>query len=412
MQTAEELRIYTVTEVTSKIKNCLKEERSFQNLYVRGEISGLRLRDKTAYFVLKDEISIIEVVVFEFQRINGLEKIGEGMSVIVHGRLDFYQKSGKLNLIADGIYSSGIGEEYLRREKLKERLKAEGLFAIEAKKPMPEYVWKLGIVTSVHGAALQDILHAIGKTRGLEIYVADSRVQGEGAKESICRAIKLLNEKCVDVIIIARGGGSAEDLRVFDEEEVVRAIRNSNVPVITGIGHETDRTLADLAADKECPTPSYAGKFIYEIWEKACEKVRQMQEELESAVMSRLEEERIFLDNLASKISPEELSRIIQFSYARLELLDNSLKNALRSTIEQKKMCIEKAEALLATLNPEEILRRGYVYVTKGEKVVLFGAQLEENDSVEMHFQDALVHALVIAKEVEEWKLERALKKN
>lgn len=406
MQTLEELRIFTVTELTSKIKNSLKEEKSFQNLFVRGEISSFRLRENTAYFFLKDEVSMIEVVIFEYPR-NGLEGLRDGMSVIVHGRIDFYQRAGRLNLIADSIYASGIGEDFLKRERLKEKLKAEGLFALEAKKPMPKYVWKLGIVTSMDGAAIHDIFHAIKDTRGLEIYLAHTKVQGEGAKESICNAIEKLNQQGVDVIIIARGGGSAEDLRVFDEEEVVRAIRRSRVPIITGIGHETDRTLADLAADKEFPTPSYAGKFIYELWERACEEIKRLEEELKKAIKERLEEEKVYLDNLSSKISTDELYRILKFTYERIDLLENSLKNALKNAIEQKKIGLEKIEAILYSLSPESILKLGYVYVRKNERLVASASELAEYDKVKMHFYDAIVSAQVIGKEVVEWKVLR-----
>ncbi|MEM3396065.1 MAG: exodeoxyribonuclease VII large subunit [Thermoplasmata archaeon] len=410
MQTAEEIKIYSVTELASKIRNHIKAEKSFLDVYVRGEVSNFRIRGTQVYFDIKDEFSIIHVVMFNPPE--SVSQLKNGVSVVVHGNLEFYQREGKLNLIADNFFVGGVGEVYLKLERLKERLRTEGLFAPEVKKKIPRYIFKVGIATSLKGAVVHDILHALQDARGLEIYIINTLVQGEGAKESIVRSIELLNTLNVDVIVLARGGGSIEDLWAFNEEIVVRAIRNSRVPVVTGIGHETDRTLADMAADREFPTPSYAGKFIYEQWKKACEEVEEARKELVSEVQSCLQELHVSLDLLASKISKEEFHRVVQVYGMRVGMLSQGLKNAVGDYLQHRKMQVEKAEALLVSLNPEEILRQGYAYITKEGKIVVRGTELGIDEHVRIHFIDAVVDAVVLGKEVEQWKLEKILKKN
>lgn len=410
METIEEIKVYTVTELATKIKSHLKTEKRFLDVYVRGEVSNLNVREKIVYFDIKDENSRIHVVMFTFSK--EITELTDGTNIIVHGKLDFYQREGKLNLIADGFYAGGVGEIYLKFERLKERLRAEGLFALEAKKPIPKYIFRVGIATSFQGAVLHDILHALENAKGLEVYIVDTVVQGEEAKNSIVRSIEILNSLSADIILLARGGGSIEDLWAFNEEVVVRSIRNSKVPVITGIGHETDRTLADLAADREFATPSYAGKFIYEQWKNMCEEVEKAWEEIVSAVQSYIEEFHCLLESIATKLSKEEYQRILQVYRTRLDMLSQSLRNAASNYIQHKKTHIERVEILLESVNPEVILKQGYVYVTKDESIVLNGSKLEVDDKVKIHFIDAVVDARVLGKEVEEWKLEKALKRN
>ncbi|MCX8173102.1 MAG: exodeoxyribonuclease VII large subunit [Thermoplasmata archaeon] len=410
MQTSEDIKVYTVTEFASKIKGHIKSEKSFQDVYVRGEVSNFGGNAQRVYFDIKDEFSRVHVVMFDTSE--ALSQLKDGLSVVVHGKLDFYQRDGKLNLIADSFFAGGIGEVYLRLERLKERLRAEGLFAPEVKKPVPKYIFRVGIATSLKGAAVHDILHALQNAKGLEIYIVDTVVQGEGAKDSIVRSIRTLNSLGVDVILVARGGGSIEDLWAFNEEVVVRAIRNSRVPVITGIGHETDRTLADMAADREFPTPSYAGKFIYEQWKNGCDFVERERTELTNAVQSYLQELYVSLDLIASKISKEEFHRIVLVYKTRLEMLSTGLRNAVFDCVQYKKMQVENAETLLTSLNPEAILKQGYVYITKEDRVVVTGSELEREDCVKIHFTDVVVEAKVLEKEVKEWKLEKVLKRS
>ncbi|MGC8912504.1 MAG: exodeoxyribonuclease VII large subunit [Thermoplasmata archaeon] len=407
----EQPKIYTVTELCSRIKEHLKGEPELRNIYIRGEISNLAISQERAYFALKDAVSKINVVMFSLPP-GAEQQLKEGITVVVHGKIDFYQRDGKLNLIADIFYPVGQGDVYLKLEMLKEKLKAEGIFALEAKRKIPKYIFSVGIATSLQGAVVHDILHALAMSRGMEIFVIDTQVQGEGAKESIVKSIEILNNLNVDVIILARGGGSIEDLWAFNEEIVVRAVRNSKIPVITAIGHETDITLSCLASDLNLPTPSYAGKFLLERYQENLKETEELMRALNEAATEYIQELVTALDFLSTRISPLEFQRLIKNQMEKIELLEKLLKNTVQSAINDRKMWLAKLESLLALQHPEEILKLGYAYITKEEMVVTKGIELHEGELIEIHFWDAVVHAQVQGREVKEWKKEEVLKKN
>jgi len=262
--------IYTVSELTQNIKLVL--ENTFAQVWVEGEVSGIgRIQTGTTFLSLKDSNSLLKCVIFP-SNLNAVKfEIKDGLKVICFGRVSVYEKTGQYQLYIEKIEPKGVGSLQLALEQLKEKLEKEGLFAVEHKKPMPYLPSRIGVVTSLTGAAIKDILKVLDRRfKDVNIIINPVRVQGEGAKEDIARAIQDFNrlnqqvgrQAQIDVLIVGRGGGSIEDLWAFNEEIVARAIYNSRIPIISAVGHERDWTIADLVADLRAPTPSVAAELV------------------------------------------------------------------------------------------------------------------------------------------------------
>lgn len=260
----KKISIFTVSELTSIVKNVLED--AFPSIWVQGEISNLKNYGNHLFFTLKDENAQIRAVLFRGYTNSLKFNPKDGMSVIVRGTLSLYQARGEFQLIANYIEPLGIGLLKLAYEELKEKLAKKGYFDEERKKKLPFLPQRIAIITSPKGAVIRDILNILKRRYyNLHIIIVPVKVQGEGAKEEIANAIKFVNDKFIDtieVIILARGGGSLEDLWAFNEEIVADAIYHSKIPIISAIGHETDFTIADFVADLRAPTPSAAAELV------------------------------------------------------------------------------------------------------------------------------------------------------
>ncbi len=266
----QDRHIYTVSELTQNIKLILED--TFTQVWVEGEVSGIsKIPTGTTFFSLKDAGSILKCVIFP-SHLNAVKfEVRDGLKVICFGRVSVYEKAGQYQLYIEKIEPKGIGSLQLALEQLKEKLEKEGLFAAEHKKPMPYLPSRIGVVTSLTGAAIKDILKVLDRRfKDIHIIINPARVQGEGAKEDIALAIQDFNRlnqqlplnQQIEVLIVGRGGGSIEDLWAFNEEIVARAIYNSRIPIISAVGHERDWTIADLVADLRAPTPSVAAELV------------------------------------------------------------------------------------------------------------------------------------------------------
>lgn len=267
-------QVLTVSELTSLVRTSI--ESTFPDLWLEGEISNLRMPGSGhVYCTLKDESSQIRAVLFRSNALRVRFTLQEGMQVIVRGRLTVYEPRGEYQIVLDAVEPKGIGALQLAFEQLKERLAAEGLFDQSRKKPLPAFPRTVGVVTSLTGAAIRDILTVLQRRwPTLHIIIAPVQVQGEGAGRQIADALTLLNEQgAVEVIIVGRGGGSQEDLWCFNEEVVARAIAGSRTPVVSAVGHEIDVTLADFAADYRAPTPSAAAEMVIPVFEEVRERL-------------------------------------------------------------------------------------------------------------------------------------------
>ena len=252
----------TVSQLTRRIKFLL--EREVGNVVVQGEISNWRIyQSGHAYFSLKDDASVLPCVMFAHQARRLRFAPENGLAVVAHGRVSVYERDGRYQLYVESMQPAGWGALQLAYEQLRKKLEAEGLFDPARKKPIPRLPDRIGVVTSPRGAAIRDILNVLRRRfSSARVLISPTRVQGEGAAQEIAEAIRLLDSRGVDVMIVARGGGSMEDLWAFNEEPVVRAVAACVTPVVTGVGHETDTTLVDFAADLRAPTPSAAAEIV------------------------------------------------------------------------------------------------------------------------------------------------------
>ena len=361
---------WTVSGLTRYIRDRLESDISLQDLWVQGEISNLsRPVSGHIYFTLKDAGASLRSVMWKTgaMRLNiGLQ---DGMAVAVHGKVGVYEVGGQYQLYADAIRPAGRGALYEEFLRLKALLEHEGLFDSEHKRPIPEYCNRIGIVTSPTGAALRDILDTLGRRLPmLEVILAPSPVQGDDAPVGLVRAIAALNalHPRPDVILLARGGGSIEDLWAFNDERVVRAVAASEIPIICGVGHETDFTLADFAADLRAPTPTAAAELATQVTAQALqENLRSIELQLSTSIMNILNERRDALWSAASQLAFHSPARRIQSDRQRLDETARRAQAAAAHYLALEASALDGLQKRLEALNPVQILRRGYAVVRR-----------------------------------------------
>jgi len=358
----------TVSQLTFRIRKMLEGDPELQDAWVDGEISNLsRPASGHIYFTLKDKNASIRCMIWKPDAIKLRVNLQDGMAVEAHGRITVYEPQGQYQLAINLVRPKGEGELFQEYLRLKAALEADGLFDLERKRPIPELPRKIGIVTSGSGAALRDMINTLRRRLPLvEVILAPSAVQGVDAPPALVRALQSLNRQLPDVILVARGGGSIEDLWAFNDERVVRAVVESNAPVISGVGHETDFTLCDFAADLRAPTPTAAAELATQT---TIDDLLSLQLSLQSRLLhstsSLLADERGFISSLAARlkyVSPER--RIVSESQRVDEFSRRSL-NALIHFIQLQSSNTNGMTRRLRALNPEAILARGYAIVTR-----------------------------------------------
>jgi exodeoxyribonuclease VII large subunit len=352
-------------------------EENFLSVWVEGEISNFSIpASGHYYFTLKESDAQLRTVMFRAHN-RLLRFVPEnGLNVVCHGRVSVYPQRGELQFIAEGMEPSGVGGLQLAFDQLKERLAAEGLFASEAKRPLPSHPETIGIVTSATGAALQDILQILRRRgAGVRILLAPVRVQGEGAAAEIAQAISDLSRHGqAEVLIVGRGGGSLEDLWAFNEEIVARAIRASMIPVISAVGHETDTTIADFAADLRAPTPSAAAELVARGRLEREVHLDHLCTRLATLIDSRLRFAREVVEGLARRLrSP--LAAVAQ-QRLLLEQLENRLDNGIVRRLQRQQDHLHGILGRLHLLSPFATVARGYAIVTKSDGSVLRDAMM------------------------------------
>jgi len=360
----------SVSRLVALLRDVVEE--NFLSVWVEGEISNFSTpASGHYYFTLKESDAQLRTVMFRAHN-RLLRFVPEnGLKVVCHGRVSVYPQRGELQFIAEGMEPGGIGGLQLAYEQLKERLAAEGLFISEVKRPLPPHPETVGIVTSATGAALQDILQILRRRgAGVRILLAPVRVQGEGAAVEIAQAICDLNRHgLADVLIVGRGGGSLEDLWAFNEEIVARAIRASRIPVISAVGHETDTTIADFAADLRAPTPSAAAELVARGRLEREVHLDHLCSRLASLIDSRLRFAREVVEGLARRLrSP--LTAVAQ-QRLLLEQLENRLDSAMVRRLQREKDHLHGILGRLHLLSPFATVARGYAIVTKNDGSVL-----------------------------------------
>ena len=365
--------VYTVKQVNAYIKNMFTQDFMLNRIWVKGEISNCKYHPSGhIYFSLKDESGTIACVMFAGYRSGLSFRLEEGQQVIALGSVSVYERSGQYQLYAKEIVRDGYGELYEKFETLKKELSEMGLFALEYKRPIPRYIRTLGVVTAPSGAAVRDIINIAGRRNPyVQIILYPAQVQGEGAADSIVRGIRALEKKSPDVIIVGRGGGSIEDLWAFNEESVARAVFECSVPVISAVGHETDTTIADFAADLRAPTPSAAAELaVYDIRD-VLEKINGFREELRNSMNRRISAERTLLGQLRMRLGYLHPRQKLRQNRQYASDLEMRLRMKMESRLEKEKHRLAIYAEKMKGLSPLEKLSRGYSYVTSdtGENI-------------------------------------------
>lgn len=366
----EERTVGTVSRVNNYIKRLLESKSVLSNIWVKGEISNYKRHSSGhIYLTLKDENSILKAVMFRSAASSLTFEPSDGMKVIAHGRVSVYEAGGSYQLYIEDMTQDGIGDLYLEFERLKNKLAQEGLFEPQFKKPIPKYPKRLGVVTAPTGAAVRDIINVASRRFPLaEIIIYPALVQGDGAKESIVRAIEYFNStKSVDTLIVGRGGGSIEDLWAFNEECVARAIFKSDIPIISAVGHETDFTIADFVADLRAPTPSAAAEISVPSQLELSRLISIYSSRIYGAIISRIDYSRQSLKRLIPRNPQDKINEL----YQRIDAMSKRLENAYRLNLTSKERALASVSSKLDALSPLKTLSRGYsIPVTKDNHVL------------------------------------------
>jgi len=394
---------YSVSELTLKLRNLIEEQPELQSLWVEGEVSNLsRPQSGHWYFTLKDEGAELKAVMW--RGLAGAQAYvpNDGDAIEVHGNISIYEARGQYQLYADEIRPAGQGalyEEYLR---LKNKLEEEGLFDPEHKLELPLRPEKIGIITSPTGAALRDILNTLNRRYPLaEIILASAAVQGVNAPAELLAVLKNLQEhKDIDLIIMARGGGSIEDLAAFNDEVFARAIFESSIPIISGVGHETDFSISDFVADLRAPTPTAAAELATPNTDEILLELSEYSQLLSRSIINFLQDRKWALQNQQSNLDRRSPRTRLTSEQGSLENMQQSLKFALRNSVSSHKASLNKNSAQLKALNPQKVLARGYSVVSNGlGKIISSRAKVQQGDQIKIEVTDGTYQAEVIQEE-------------
>lgn len=388
--------VYTVSQISRYLKESLEGDPLLGDLWITGEISNFRPAPSGhSYFTLKDAQGQLRSVMFKGGR--GAELLESGVLVTAHGRISFYEARGDVQLIADLVMPEGTGPLHLQLEKLKMQLEEEGLFEQSRKRGLPPLPRTIGLVTSPTGAVFHDICNIIGRRFPLvEILLAPATVQGDNAAPEIVAAIKALNEQSnADIIILARGGGSLEELWPFNEEQVARGIYGSRIPVVSAVGHETDFTIADYVADLRAPTPSAAAEMVVPDRRALLRDIMGREEEMERSLKELVSHYRSSIDSLATRA----LQRTPDFPTLRRRVDDlaRAAATPLWEHLTSLKYQVSGFGDQLGALDPKSILERGYAVVeTQPEgRTVRSKEQVRRGQQLKLRVADGSIPAVV-----------------
>lgn len=389
------MNVLTVTQVNTYIKALLDESAPLRNIYISGEISNFTHYYRTGhlYFTLKDESSQLKAVMFSSNASRLRFQAENGMKVICRGRISVYSKSGEYQLYVDDMQPDGVGALSLAFEQLKKKLSQEGLFDEVHKKPIPPFPSKIGVATSNIGAAVEDIKNITARRYPLaEIIICPTVVQGENAPADIVRSIKMLDGyNGIDVIILGRGGGSAEDLWAFNSEEVARAVFACETPIVSAVGHETDFTICDFVSDLRAPTPSAAAELVCPDINKLYSDLSVKKNALDFYIANRIETLEQDLCDITQNGAFADAESFFAAYQDNLKVLSERLNDAFSFTIDDKENKFLNASARLEALSPLSVLMRGYCVASKNGKAVKSKKDIKKDDELTLRFADGRV---------------------
>lgn len=394
--------ILTVSQINRYIASMIKGEKKLHGILASGEISNFTCHNKTGhlYFTLKDSETSIKAVMFSSMASQLRFVPKSGMSVIVAADVRVYERDGAYQLYVTDMQPDGLGAMYLAFEQLKERLSSEGIFSTEHKKPIPQMPNRIAIVTSLDAAALQDMLKILSRRYPVaEVTIFPALVQGANAPESICRAIAQADRSDHDLIICGRGGGSPEDLAAFNSEAVARSIYACNTPIISAVGHETDTSIADYAADLRAATPSAAAELAVPDISVLYDKINSVEKVLNKAVSAAIGAKLYRLERISERLEAASPLGKLSALGNKISAAEKSLTSAYKIKLQGYCGTIAEKAALLENLSPLKTLSRGYSLVYKGEKLVNSVKVLNAGEEISIRMSDGTVSALIERKE-------------
>lgn len=392
-------RVLSVSQINFYIKSIIENDGSLQFVLVTGEISNLTVHQRSGhiYLSLKDSNSVISAVIFAGNARRLKFRLENGMKVICRGRISVYEPSGRYQLYIEDMQPDGVGALTLAFEQLKKSLAQKGLFDNAHKKPLPKFPKTIGVITSPTGAAVQDITNIIRRRfPSADIVLAPVLVQGESAPEQLVRAVnKFSASKIADVVIIGRGGGSAEDLWAFNDEQLAYAVYNCETPIISGVGHETDFTVCDFVADVRASTPSAAAELavpdrqeLMSYYFKQKQYISAMLDRKIKTAQLRLENQQRRMSASSPKLKAEQLEK-------QLSAKSEKLTRFMNIYISNKENKLIAAKGKLDGLNPLNVLNRGYAIAEKDEKIITSSKQLKDGDDFTVILSDGKINAKV-----------------
>lgn len=392
-------RVLSVSQINFYIKSIIENDGSLQFVLVTGEISNLTVHQRSGhiYLSLKDSNSVISAVMFAGNARRLRFRLENGMKVICRGRISVYEPSGRYQLYIEDMQPDGVGALTLAFEQLKKSLAQKGLFDNAHKKPLPKFPKTIGVITSPTGAAVQDITNIIRRRfPSADIVLAPVLVQGESAPEQLVRAVnKFSASKIADVVIIGRGGGSAEDLWAFNDEQLAYAVYNCETPIISGVGHETDFTVCDFVADVRASTPSAAAELavpdrqeLMSYYFKQKQYISAMLDRKIKTAQLRLENQQRRMSASSPKLKAEQLEK-------QLSAKSEKLTRFMNIYISNKENKLIAAKGKLDGLNPLNVLNRGYAIAEKAEKIITSSKQLKDGDDFTVILSDGKINAKV-----------------
>ncbi len=388
----------TVSELNSYVKNKIADDEFLNNVYIKGEISNFKHHyTGHLYFTLKDEKSLIKCIMFKTYTSHLDFEPKDGMKVLIFGTVSVFERDGVYQIYCKAMQEDGLGSLYTAYEQLKENLEKEGLFDKSHKKEIPFMPKTIGVLTSQTGSVIRDIINvSTRRNPNVHIRLLPVPVQGEGASAKIAEAIDIMNQnELADVIIIARGGGSLEDLWPFNEEIVARAIYHSKLPVISAVGHETDFTIADFVSDLRAPTPSAAAELAVPDIIKVQADILKYNNRLRIALAKKLELMKMRYQNCISSKSFRDPLEKIQDSYLQLDNYIKDIQSAITNKYKDSKNLLVNNIARLDSLSPLKTLARGYAIAQKDGKVVKTAKELNKDDNIEIKFVDGKKEAII-----------------
>ncbi len=395
--------VLSVSQLNRYVKSIIEQDMNLQTVFVEGEISNFTNHYKTGhyYMTIKDESSAIKAVMFKTANMRLKFMPENSMSVIIRGRVAVFERDGQYQLYIDDMQPDGAGALAIAFEQLKQKLAALGLFDDDKKKPIPFMPKRIGVVTSNTGAAIHDIINVISRRFPMtELIIAPVQVQGVSAAGQIASAIKEFNlKKAADVLIVGRGGGSVEDLWAFNEEIVALAVAESDIPVISAVGHETDFTICDFVADLRAPTPSAAAELAVPDWREQKFYIDALFNQCKDTVLMRLRNEEEKLRFIEKQLSYANPSTVIDNKIQTVDALSQKIFDKIRESVAIKSGEFAAVLAKLDALNPMKVMQRGYAIAYKDNTAVTTVSDIDKGNMLKIRLIDGVIDVTVDGKE-------------